>query len=87
MDRRQPEIRCPQCSYRPRLADRWHCTPECATIWHTFWTAGVCPGCARQWKTTQCPSCAVTSPHRAWYHLPEDTPARSDEPLTAHGSA
>ena len=31
---------------------------------------GICPGCARQWKTTQCPACEKTSPHRAWYHLP-----------------
>jgi predicted amidophosphoribosyltransferase len=49
-------------------------------VWHTFWTGGICPGCARPWKTTQCPACETVSPHRAWYHLPHDAPQAHDEP-------
>jgi hypothetical protein len=73
------KIRCPACSYKPRPEDRWACTAECGTVWHTFWTGGVCPGCAHPWKTTQCPACDKVSPHRAWYHLPSDESARRRE--------
>lgn len=67
----EPKIHCPKCDYRPVAEDRWDCTPACGTSWHTFWTGGVCPGCAHKWETTQCPACAVHSPHKAWYHWPE----------------
>ncbi|MBL8340751.1 MAG: hypothetical protein JNL30_04715 [Rubrivivax sp.] len=77
---RQPEIHCPACGYKPRIEDRWTCVAECGTVWHTFWTGGVCPGCTRPWKTTQCPTCEKVSPHRAWYHLPGDPPASRTEP-------
>jgi hypothetical protein len=45
--------------------------PSCGTVWHTFWTGGVWPGCGHQWRDTQCPACQVLSPHREWYHYPE----------------
>jgi hypothetical protein len=77
---RQPDILCPACGYKPRLEDRWSCLPECGTVWHTFWTGGVCPGCTRQWQTTQCPACEKVSPHRAWYRLPSDEPEARREP-------
>jgi hypothetical protein len=67
-----PEIRCPQCGYRPRAEDRWQCIPSCATLWHTFWTGGVCPGCGYRWAKTQCPKCGELSPHKDWYHYPEN---------------
>jgi hypothetical protein len=70
-----PDIHCPRCSYKPRAEDRWSCIAPCNTLWHTFWTAGVCPGCTRQWTNTQCPACDQVSPHKAWYHLPEGEPA------------
>lgn len=66
----EPKIFCPQCKYRPVAEDRWDCSPGCSASWHTFWTGGVCPGCAHQWELTQCPACAVRSPHKAWYHWP-----------------
>jgi hypothetical protein len=67
----KPQIYCPRCEYRPKSEDRWWCVPNCGTVWHTFWTGGVCPGCGHQWHDTQCPSCHVLSPHRDWYHYPE----------------
>lgn len=66
----EPEIYCPHCKYRPRLDDRWECMPSCGTVWHTFWTGGVCPGCQYHWEKTQCPACNKLSPHKAWYHYP-----------------
>lgn len=66
------EIYCPRCAWRPRPEDRWACTPACGTVWNTFWTRGMCPGCAHQWHLTQCLACHEHSPHRDWYHLPPD---------------
>lgn len=67
----EPEIYCPKCRYVPKVDDRWECAPTgCGTKWNTFWTRGLCPGCARQWDKTQCPQCHKTSLHKAWYHLP-----------------
>jgi hypothetical protein len=64
----EPEIYCPCCEDRPRPSDRWHCMPSCGTVWHTFWTGGVCPGCGYRWEKTQCLRCGELSPHRDWYH-------------------
>ena len=72
---RERKIRCPKCEYAPRADDRWACIPRCATLWHTFWTAGVCPGCGLQWPLTQCPACGQVSPHRQWYREPEPSEA------------
>ncbi len=47
-------------------------------MWHTFWTAGVCPGCRWRWEQTQCPSCGEIAPHKSWYREPEDRPAERD---------
>jgi len=69
---KEPEIFCPACKKSPRIEDRWVCKPSCGTVWHTFWTGGVCPGCGHQWTETQCPACVVTSPHKDWYHFPDD---------------
>lgn len=53
--------------------------PSCATVWHTFWTGGVCPGCGYQWKKTQCPACGELSPHKEWYHYPDaDDPGATE---------
>jgi C4-type Zn-finger protein len=86
---REPEIRCPHCRWRPQAEDRWHCVPSCGTVWHTFWTGGVCPGCGWRWEKTQCLACQKVSPHKAWYHFPTDEPSADrvertrDEPVTA----
>ena len=68
----EPLIRCPHYSWEPAAEDRWECTrTACGTSWNTFWTRGVCPGCAYQWRNTQCFACAEFSPHEAWYQTPD----------------
>jgi hypothetical protein len=62
------EIYCPQCKWRPGPLDRWSCTPNCGTVWNTFWTRAICPGCGVRWPKTQCLACQVFSPHEDWYH-------------------
>ncbi|HEU5184750.1 MAG TPA: hypothetical protein VFU01_09300 [Gemmatimonadaceae bacterium] len=62
------KIYCPVCEYHPRASDRWQCRPGCYTIWNTFETRAVCPGCSKQWRDTWCPACGVASPHEDWYH-------------------
>lgn len=64
----EPEIYCPHCMFRPAALDRWECAPGCGTLWNTFWTHGVCPGCGHAWQHTQCLACFETSLHEAWYH-------------------
>lgn len=64
-------IYCPRCEWKPQAYDRWQCVPSCGTVWNTFETRGRCPGCAKQWQTTQCLSCHVYSLHEAWYHEEE----------------
>lgn len=69
---KQVDIRCPRCRWRPGPEARWQCSPPCNTVWHTFWTRGLCPGCGKQWEVTQCLACHRHSPHQQWYHLPDD---------------
>jgi hypothetical protein len=66
----QAQIFCPKCEWRPVAEDRWCCTPSCGTVWNTFWTRAVCPGCSVKWPQTQCQQCDQFSPHEAWYHMP-----------------
>jgi hypothetical protein len=70
--RDKAEIFCPQCSWRPGPDNRWQCMPSCGTVWNTFWTRGVCPGCGHKWRQTQCLACGELSPHEAWYHYPPE---------------
>ena len=70
-DVKELEIYCPRCGWRPTAEDRWVCTPQCGTVWNTFWTRGLCPGCAKQWDDTQCLECGRHSPHKHWYHVPD----------------
>lgn len=71
--KREPEIYCPHCTYRPQPEDRWECMPSCGTLWNTFWTGGVCPGCGYRWPDTECLMCGEISPHKHWYHYPDDS--------------
>jgi hypothetical protein len=75
----EPEIYCPSCDYRPQADDRWLCHPGCGTVWNTFWTSGLCPGCGYQWVHTQCLACGVTSLHVAWYHDRDEDDSSTDE--------
>ena len=75
------KIYCPLCEWKPRPQDVWSCVPSCGTVWNTFWTRGVCPGCATRWAKTQCLACGEVSPHEAWYHYPpqDERPAEETE--------
>jgi hypothetical protein len=44
------------------------CVPGCFTVWNTFETRALCPGCHKQWHVTQCLTCHALSPHDDWYH-------------------
>lgn len=70
-----PEIYCPACRWRPGANARWSCLPRCGTVWNTFATGGLCPGCGVRWQRTQCLACSAVSPHRDWYHDPMDDDA------------
>ncbi len=74
-------IRCPLCKWQPKKSDRWMCVdcgfPEfffgaCYTIWNTFETRGVCPGCNHQWIYTSCLRCEGFSLHEDWYEKGSD---------------
>jgi len=69
-------IRCPLCGWRPTASSMWCCicvgTPEplfegCLTMWNTFTTGGLCPGCSHQWQWTSCLQCHEASRHVDWY--------------------
>jgi hypothetical protein len=77
MPKDELEIYCPKCAWRPQPEDRWSCEPSCGTVWNTFWTRGLCPGCRKQWADTQCLACRQFSPHQQWYHLPGRAHSRS----------
>jgi len=49
----------------PPRDELWGCT--CGHQWHTFDTGGVCPGCIKQWHSTQCHQCKGWSAHSDWY--------------------
>lgn len=67
----EPEIYCPECKWRPGPSDLWVCSRnDYGTVWNTFWTGGVCPGCAYQWRNTSCLSCDAFPSHKSWYHYP-----------------
>ena len=69
---RARRIRCPSCRWEPGASARWSCLPACGTVWNTFATGGLCPGCGVRWHRTQCLACAVVSAHRDWYVGPDD---------------
>jgi hypothetical protein len=82
MARDELEIYCPKCRWRPAAEDRWACEPKCGTVWNTFWTRGLCPGCRKLWSMTQCLACKQFSPHRQWYHPPSRERAARRRKLT-----
>jgi len=82
----EPEIYCPHCKWRPQAEDRWACVPSCGTVWNTFWTGGVCPGCGHRWLKTQCLACHTVSLHKDWYHFPRRGDG-GDEEAQEHADA
>src|SRR4029078_13253039 len=69
-------IRCPLCQWQPNASSRWVCgscgKPEYffeggGTVWNTFSTRGLCPGCCHQSRWTICLRCQAWSLHEEWY--------------------
>jgi hypothetical protein len=76
LDESASRIRCPFCEWTPGREARWYCgrcpEPEgfldgCGTMWNTFDTRGLCPGCQHQWRWTSCLACHQWSLHEDWY--------------------
>ena len=74
-------IRCPLCHWQPKVSSCWCCEncgyPEyffnaCGTLWNTFTTRGLCPGCGHQWRWTTCLYCYGWSLHEDWYTREKD---------------
>jgi hypothetical protein len=64
------EVSCPRCGWRPLPHHRWICGPVrggCGTVWNTFTTRAVCPGCGKRWCDSACLACLRVSQHDAWY--------------------
>ena len=80
----EAEIYCPLCAWQPSAMDRWWCYPGCQTVWNTFWTRGLCPGCEHQWLETMCLKCRRMSPHESWYHYPDGEDESTDEAVLEH---
>ena len=75
-DENAGRIRCPFCEWTPGRGSKWYCSacpePEgflggCGTMWNTFDTRGLCPGCRHQWRWTSCHACYKWSLHEDWY--------------------
>ena len=79
---KEPLIHCPKCEWRPKPESKWQCNPGCQTVWNTFWTAGVCPGCGKAWHKTKCPKCFQFSPHKDWYLFPDDEGQAVEDEVT-----
>ena len=74
-------VRCPLCGWRPTASSRWYCDdcghPEyfyggCGSVWNTFDTRGLCPGCGHHWRWTSCLYCGGWSLHEDWYATEPD---------------
>ena len=81
IDENAGRIRCPVCAWTPGRGSRWYCgtcpEPEgyldgCGTMWNTFDTRGLCPGCQHQWRWTSCLACHQWSLHEDWYEQDDD---------------
>jgi DNA-directed RNA polymerase subunit RPC12/RpoP len=69
-------IRCPHCGWQPAPSSTWLCDgPDgdapgfggCGTVWNTFTTRGLCPGCDHRWRWTVCLRCGDRTLHEDWY--------------------
>jgi hypothetical protein len=75
-ERSSDGVRCPVCYWQPPSSSRWAChgpdpaAPSfvgCGTVWNTFSTHGVCPGCSHRRHWTKCLFCLTWSLHDDWY--------------------
>ena len=61
---------CPSCKAAPPVGRFWRCT-QCAEVFDTFQTRGVCPYCTGPVAGTPCLYCRTQSPFGEWVtHTP-----------------
>jgi len=56
---------CPACRTAPPIGDLWKCG-QCAQLFDTFQTQGVCPYCGAQFPVTRCMECGAARPISEW---------------------
>ena len=56
---------CPACKTAPPIGDFWRCG-QCAQLFDTFQTQGVCPHCRAQFPVTRCMECGAARPISEW---------------------
>jgi Zn-dependent protease len=72
---RRANFACPACHAHPPGGPLWGCG-ACQTRFDTFEHQAICPGCGRNFSSTRCPSCGVSSPIANWeIAAPYITPA------------
>ncbi len=62
---RRLEFACPSCLTPPPIGAHWKCA-NCAQVFDTFATGGVCPQCGAQYGRTVCLDCHEQHPMAAW---------------------
>jgi len=62
---RREAFACPACKAAPPVGAVWKCA-QCAQLFDTFQTQGVCPYCGAQFQVTRCMECGAAHPISEW---------------------
>jgi DNA-directed RNA polymerase subunit RPC12/RpoP len=62
---RRAGFACPACKAAPPVGAVWKCA-QCAQLFDTFQTQGVCPHCGMQFPVTRCMDCGAAHPISNW---------------------
>jgi len=62
---RRAGFACPACKAAPPVGAVWKCA-QCAQLFDTFQTQGVCPHCGMQFPVTRCMDCGAAHPISDW---------------------
>jgi|SRR5208283_565911 len=62
---RREAFTCPACKAAPPVGAVWKCA-QCAQLFDTFHTQGVCPYCGTQFPVTRCMDCGAAHPISEW---------------------
>ncbi len=62
---RREAFACPACKAAPPVGAVWKCA-QCAQLFDTFHTQGVCPYCGTQFPVTRCMDCGAAHPISEW---------------------
>jgi Zn-dependent protease/DNA-directed RNA polymerase subunit RPC12/RpoP len=62
---RREAFACPACKSAPPVGAVWKCA-QCAQLFDTFQTQGVCPYCGAKFAVTRCMECGAAHPISEW---------------------